>query len=310
MPYSSPTSRGWYLGLRSHGVEVAFSILGPLSAVIDGVDVTPRPQKERALLALLVVNNGRAVSADRLMEELWPDLTADRARRVLQVRVAAVRKMLNTANAASLVELVAPGYQLDVEADLIDEHRFITLVERARGQANAGDPAGAAASLRGALDLWRGEPLADVQVCMGLEAESARLHEARLQRDRGSDRRRTCVRLPPRRGVRVGWARGQSSPAGTAVGPARVGPLPVRPRGRSIALVHVVPPTAGRRVRHGAGTLPPSAGKRCARAARRSSTGSRVPRQVDRTARNSFLPTARARGGPPATFGGCDPGGT
>ena len=172
--------RAGHRGLRSHGVEVAFSILGPLSAVIDGVDVTPRPQKERALLALLVVNNGRVVSADRLMEELWPDLTADRARRVLQVRVAAVRKMLKAANAASLVELVAPGYQLDVEADLIDEHRFITLVERARGQANAGDPAGAAASLRGALDLWRGEPLADVQVCMSLEAESARLHEARL----------------------------------------------------------------------------------------------------------------------------------
>jgi DNA-binding SARP family transcriptional activator len=72
--------------------ETAFSILGPLSRVIDGVEVTPRAPKERALLALLVVNHGRVVSADRLMEELWPDLAADRARRVLQVRVAAVRK--------------------------------------------------------------------------------------------------------------------------------------------------------------------------------------------------------------------------
>ena len=161
-------------------MEVVFSVLGPLSAVIDGIDVTPGPQKERGLLAMLVINHGRVVSADRLMDELWPDLPADRARHVLQVRVAAVRKMLNTANAGSLLELVRPGYQLAVEADDIDEQRFFTLLERARGQSNAADPAGAATSLREALDLWRGEPLADVQLCTSLEAASARLDEARL----------------------------------------------------------------------------------------------------------------------------------
>ena len=161
-------------------MEVAFGILGPLSAVIDGVDVTPRAQKERSLLALLVIHHGRVVSADRLIDELWPDLTGDRARRALQVRVAAVRKTLNLANAASLLELVAPGYQLAIAADDIDEHRFVTLVERARGQANAAVPAEAAASLREALALWRGDPLADVQMCTSLEAESARLNEARL----------------------------------------------------------------------------------------------------------------------------------
>ena len=61
----------------SFEVEVAFSSvrLGPLSGVIDGVDVTPHAEKERALLAMLVINHGRVVSADRLMEELWPDLT-------------------------------------------------------------------------------------------------------------------------------------------------------------------------------------------------------------------------------------------
>jgi DNA-binding SARP family transcriptional activator/pimeloyl-ACP methyl ester carboxylesterase/class 3 adenylate cyclase len=161
-------------------VEVAFSVLGPLSGVIDGVDVTPHAQKERALLALLVINHGHVVSADRLMEELWPDLTVDRARRVLQVRIAAVRKMLNAADAASLLELVAPGYQLAIAPEDVDEHLFFAIVERARDLTNAADPAGAAASLRHALDLWRGEPLADVQVCMSLEAEAARLQEARL----------------------------------------------------------------------------------------------------------------------------------
>jgi DNA-binding SARP family transcriptional activator/pimeloyl-ACP methyl ester carboxylesterase len=161
-------------------VEVAFSVLGPLAAVIDRVDVTPHAQKERALLAMLVINQGQVVSADRLMEELWPDLTVDRARRVLQVRIAAVRKMLNAADAALLLELVPPGYQLAIAPEDVDEHRFLTLVERARDLANAADPAGAAEALREGLDLWRGEPLADVQVCMSLEAEAARLQEARL----------------------------------------------------------------------------------------------------------------------------------
>jgi DNA-binding SARP family transcriptional activator/pimeloyl-ACP methyl ester carboxylesterase len=161
-------------------VEVAVRVLGPLQVVINGVDVTPPARKERALVALLVTSRGRVIGADRLMEELWPSLAADRARRVLQVRVAAVRKLLSTADAASLVELVPPGYRLAIADEDVDEHRFFTLVERARGQARAGDPLLAAATLREALGLWRGEPLADVQACVSLEAEAARLGEARL----------------------------------------------------------------------------------------------------------------------------------
>jgi DNA-binding SARP family transcriptional activator/pimeloyl-ACP methyl ester carboxylesterase len=161
-------------------VDVAVRVLGPLEVVIDGVDVTPPAPKERALLALLVIRRGRVVGADRLMEELWPALPADRAKRVLQVRVAAVRKLLGTADAAPLLELVAPGYRLAIADDVVDEHQFFELVEQARGRAAARDPAQASAMLREALGLWRGEPLADVQACVRVEAEAARLGEARL----------------------------------------------------------------------------------------------------------------------------------
>ena len=161
-------------------MDVAVRVLGPLEVVIDGVDVTPPAPKERALLALLVIRRGRVVGADRLMEELWPALPADHARRVLQVRVAAVRKLLGTADAAALLELVAPGYRLAIADDVVDEHQFFELVEQARGRAAARDPAQASAMLREALSLWRGEPLADVQACVRVEAEAARLGEARL----------------------------------------------------------------------------------------------------------------------------------
>ena len=161
-------------------MEVAVRVLGPLEVVIDGVDVTPPAPKERALLALLVIRRGRVVGADRLMEELWPALPAHRARRVLQVRVAAVRKLLGTADAAAVLELVAPGYRLAIADDVVDEHHFFELVQQALGRAAARDPAQASAMLREALSLWRGEPLADVQACVRVEAEAARLGEARL----------------------------------------------------------------------------------------------------------------------------------
>src|SRR5437763_779329 len=109
-------------------MAVAAQILGPLRIVVDGFDVTPTAPKERALLATLVVNHGRVVRADRLAEELWPGLTADHAHRVLQVRVSAVRTILNRADAGALLEFAAPGYRLAVTPEEVDAERFADLV--------------------------------------------------------------------------------------------------------------------------------------------------------------------------------------
>jgi DNA-binding SARP family transcriptional activator/pimeloyl-ACP methyl ester carboxylesterase len=160
-------------------VQVGLGILGPLQVVIDGVEVTPPALKERTLLALLAVNHPHVVGVDQLTEELWPDLPSGRARHVLQVRIAALRKLLRAKDGTTIVEPAPPGYRLVVEAEAIDVHRFLKLVDRARGQSAAGDAAAARASLHDALALWRGEPLADVRASTTLEAEAARLREAR-----------------------------------------------------------------------------------------------------------------------------------
>ncbi len=159
-----------------------FGVLGALEVEIDGVDVTPHAPKERALLTLLIMNRGRVEAADTLIEELWPQLPAPQARRVLQVRMAEVRKRLGVAGprAARLVEFVAPGYRLIVAPEDVDEQRFFALVAQAQRQRQAGDHGSAAGTLRAALALWRGEPLADVQGSVRLEMEAARLAEARL----------------------------------------------------------------------------------------------------------------------------------
>jgi DNA-binding SARP family transcriptional activator len=161
-------------------MEGVFRVLGPLEAEVDGVAVTPTSAKERTLLAVLVMSGGRLVTADRLVEELWPELPADRGRRVLHVRIAALRKLLGRAGAEGLLESAASGYRLAIDPAMVDAGQFEALIERARDHSAAGEPAAAAASLREALALWRGEPLAGVDDCLLLEAEVARLRDARL----------------------------------------------------------------------------------------------------------------------------------
>src|SRR5262245_3979687 len=106
----------------------SFDLLGPLRVLIDGVEVTPRAPKERSLLALLLVEAGHVVSADRIIDELWANLPVEQARRVLWVRVSGLRKLLDRVGAAALLEHIAPGYRLAVEPDDIDARRFLALV--------------------------------------------------------------------------------------------------------------------------------------------------------------------------------------
>ena len=157
---------------------LSFGILGPLQVLINGVDVTPPAPKERALLAMLVVNHGRVVGVDHLIDELWPALDPAGARRVLQVRMAATRKLLRGTSAS--VEFGGAGYRLSVAPQAVDAHCFFTLVERARTEAQAGEADLASTFLADALGLWRGDALADVRVSLSLDAEAARLDEARL----------------------------------------------------------------------------------------------------------------------------------
>src|SRR3954452_21806974 len=127
------------MGQRSPtAADRSFDVLGPLRVVIDGVDVTPRAPKERSLLALFVVQPGQVVSADRLIDELWPELPVEQAKRVLWVRISGLRKLLQRAGSGSLLELAAPGYRLAVDAAEVDARRFMAQVAAARAQRAGG----------------------------------------------------------------------------------------------------------------------------------------------------------------------------
>jgi DNA-binding SARP family transcriptional activator/tetratricopeptide (TPR) repeat protein len=139
-----------------------FRVLGPLEVVAEGRTVDLGGQKQRALLALLLLEANRVVSSDRLTDALWEDDPPETAQKALQVYVSQLRKALGRER----LQTKAPGYLIRIEDGELDLHRFERLQEQGR--------------LDDALALWRGTPLADFASQRFAQPDIARLEERRL----------------------------------------------------------------------------------------------------------------------------------
>lgn len=147
-------------------------ILGPIEVASNDETLAIGQGKQQALLALLVLRAGEVVSTDVLIEELWGGRAPATASKSLQVYVSRLRKVLGD----GVIGTQPPGYVLNVAPENVDLYRFERLVSDAREQP----PSDAAATLRDALALWRGSPLADVADEAFAQHEIARLEELRL----------------------------------------------------------------------------------------------------------------------------------
>ncbi|HJX47222.1 MAG TPA: winged helix-turn-helix domain-containing protein, partial [Gaiellaceae bacterium] len=128
---------------------IEFRILGPLEATADGRSLALGGTKQRALLAVLLLEAGRVVSTDRLIDALWSGEPPPTAPASLQNFVSQLRKVLG----AETIETRPPGYVITVEAGQLDLARVRQFVDEAR----ASDPSRRARLLGDALALWRGE---------------------------------------------------------------------------------------------------------------------------------------------------------
>ncbi|MFG1947160.1 BTAD domain-containing putative transcriptional regulator [Nonomuraea sp. NPDC048826] len=156
-----------------------FGVLGPLAVWTDnGEPVSIRGRMVRALLADLLVHEGRPVSADRLVEDLWGGKTPADPTAALHVRVSQLRRALAGAepDGRDLVVSQPPGYALRAASGAVDAARFTALTEQAR---EAPDPRTRAGLLAEALELWRGPALADFA-----DEEFARVAVARWEEQR------------------------------------------------------------------------------------------------------------------------------
>ncbi|MFD7182929.1 BTAD domain-containing putative transcriptional regulator [Streptomyces sp. NPDC059904] len=153
-----------------------FGVLGPLTVRDgDGNPVAVPEVKVRALLAALLVHEGRPVSADRLIDGLWGDDLPGNPANALQAKVSQLRKALGR----DRVVRQAPGYRLrlDETGDEVDADRFLSLVDRA---GSATGPRERAELLTEALELWRGPAYADFADEEFVRTAAQRLTEQRL----------------------------------------------------------------------------------------------------------------------------------
>ncbi|MEV6907358.1 BTAD domain-containing putative transcriptional regulator [Amycolatopsis sp. NPDC051071] len=158
---------------------VRFRFLGPLEFFDGGQWSSIGAPKQRALLAVLLINANRVVSADQLMAELWGERPPPSAAGLLAGYVWRLRGSLGDQE-GRMLSTRAPGYQLVLPPGATDVDEYEELVAAGRKSLAECDLPSAAAALAEALGMWRGTPLADVVLVPSVLSESARLEEARL----------------------------------------------------------------------------------------------------------------------------------
>ncbi|HEU0303523.1 MAG TPA: BTAD domain-containing putative transcriptional regulator [Gaiellaceae bacterium] len=150
-------------------------MLGRLEAYYDGAELELGPRKQRAVLALLLLNANHVVSTERLIDDLWGDSPPSTARAALQVYVAGLRKALGSDGAS--LRTRAPGYVLELGDGVLDLERFTQLCAEARASS---DLERRAALLHEALMLWRDAPLPELRTEPFSTAAVAHLEQLRL----------------------------------------------------------------------------------------------------------------------------------
>jgi predicted ATPase/DNA-binding SARP family transcriptional activator len=154
-----------------------FRMLGPLEVRRGDQAPALGGAKQRALLAVLLIEANHVVGLERLAELLWrgePPATSDH---IIEVYVSQLRRALEPAGAPYRVLVRKPsGYMLQVGPGELDADEFHKLVEAARSAA----PEQAEAKLTKALGMWRGAALADFAGEPFALSEAARLNELRL----------------------------------------------------------------------------------------------------------------------------------
>ncbi|WP_409463688.1 BTAD domain-containing putative transcriptional regulator [Amycolatopsis sp. GA6-003] len=157
-----------------------FGILGPLAVSSDdGRPVRVPEAKVRTLLAVLLVHEGRPVSADRLADDLWGEQLPGNPVNTLQTKVSQLRRALERAEPGSGRALAyqPPGYVLRLDPEAVDAGRFRALLAEA---GTADDPRSKVELLTEALALWRGPALAEFADEAFAQPVIQRLEEDRL----------------------------------------------------------------------------------------------------------------------------------
>ncbi|MGH3648457.1 MAG: AfsR/SARP family transcriptional regulator [Micromonosporaceae bacterium] len=162
---------------------VSYRLLGPLEIRKDGKEYTPTAPKILQLLAMLLLQAGKVVHIDSIIQELWPDGPPRSVRTTMQTYVYQLRKSIEWNQLAShsdeLLVTRSPGYMFMVPPSRVDVFSFQQLCHQGRELLERREFQQAARHLRVALSLWSGPALANVQCGPVLSAYAVDLEEQR-----------------------------------------------------------------------------------------------------------------------------------
>jgi DNA-binding SARP family transcriptional activator len=160
---------------------IGVRVLGPLEVIVDGVPADVGGPRQRCVLARLIAEHGRVVSADRLIEDLYADEAPPRALAAVQSYVSHLRRALEPgrpARAPSGVLVTSPpGYAVQLGQDAVDAWSFEDEIHQAAG---LDDPAAVQNRLSSALAYWRGTAFQEFGGMPWADLEASRLEELRL----------------------------------------------------------------------------------------------------------------------------------
>ncbi|HZB31880.1 MAG TPA: AfsR/SARP family transcriptional regulator [Streptosporangiaceae bacterium] len=139
---------------------------------------TMRGPKLQRLLALLVVRANRIVPVETLVDELWSETPPRTA--VPSVRTHVYHLRTSVRAIGELLVTEPSGYMLKADPDSIDSEVFTRRVKHAKELLAGERVEEASRTLRGALAMWRGQPMANVDAGPVLTRHAVQLREARL----------------------------------------------------------------------------------------------------------------------------------
>lgn len=159
-----------------------FEILGEVRALRDGAPIDLGPAKQRAVLAVLLLQAGRPVPTHQIVDAVWGDDPPENGANVVQKYVAGLRRALDPGRAprtpGDLLALTGSGYLLRNAGAVLDADEFQAALNRATAERAAGQLLAAAGTLRAGLALWRGQSLAGLSG-PAFDAARTRLAESR-----------------------------------------------------------------------------------------------------------------------------------
>ncbi|MGW1843435.1 BTAD domain-containing putative transcriptional regulator [Streptomyces sp. NPDC001966] len=158
------------------GIDLRFSVLGPVRAWRDGEALSSGSPQQRALLAALLLRGGRTATASELIDAIWGDEPPSQALATIRTYASRLRKVLDPQTLVS----DAGGYAIRTGTEALDVTVAQELAADADKARASGDRGQARALLGKALGLWDGEALASVPGPYA-ENQRTRLEEWRLQ---------------------------------------------------------------------------------------------------------------------------------